>query len=72
MNIMMRSGSDKSEKSSKRLRLRLRLRDVFKDKSGVDDIIVKKQPYQLLGINCEFLPFFLMPPIIYKLVNESS
>ena len=31
---------------------------VLKDKSGVDKIIVKKQPYQLLSTNREFFPSF--------------
>ena len=30
----------------------------LKDKSGVDKIIVKKQPYQLLNTNREFFPSF--------------
>ena len=30
----------------------------LKDKSGVDEIIVKKQPYQLLNTNHEFFPSF--------------
>ena len=30
----------------------------FKDKSGVDKIIVKKQPYQLLNTSREFFPSF--------------
>ena len=32
----------------------------LKDKSGLDKIIVKKQPYQLLNTNREFFPSFLM------------
>ena len=43
----------------------------FKDKSGVDKIIVKKQPYQLLNINLEFFPSFAASNF-HKLVNESS
>ena len=31
---------------------------ILKDNSGVDKIIVKKQPYQLLNTSCEFLPSF--------------
>ena len=31
---------------------------VLKDKSGVDEIIVQKQPYQLLNANREFFPSF--------------
>ena len=30
----------------------------LKDKSGVDEIIVKKQPYQLLNTSREFFPSF--------------
>ena len=30
----------------------------LKDKSGVDKIIVKKQPYQLLNTSREFFPSF--------------
>ena len=30
----------------------------LKDKSGVDKIIVKKQPYQVLNTSCEFFPGF--------------
>ena len=30
----------------------------LKDKSGVDKIIVKKRPYQLLNTNGEFFPSF--------------
>ena len=32
--------------------------DVLKDKSGVDKIIVKKQPCLLLNTNREFFPSF--------------
>ena len=42
---------------------------VLKDKSGVDKIIVKKQPYQLLNTNCEFFPSFDASNF-HKLVNE--
>ena len=42
-----------------------------KDKSGADQIIVKKQPYQLLNINREFFPSFDTSNF-HKLVNESS
>ena len=31
---------------------------ILKDKSGVDNIIVKKQLYQLLKTSCEFFPGF--------------
>ena len=31
---------------------------LLKNKSGVDKIIVKKQPYQLLNISREFFPSF--------------
>ena len=31
---------------------------MLKDKSGVDKIIVKKQPYQLLNTSREFFPSF--------------
>ena len=44
---------------------------VLKDKSGVDKIIVKKQPYQLLNTNREFFPSFDASNF-HKLVNESS
>ena len=30
----------------------------LKDKSGVDEIIIKKQPYQLLNTHREFFPSF--------------
>ena len=43
----------------------------LKGKSGVDKIIVKKQPYQLLNINREFFPSFDASNF-HKLVNESS
>ena len=33
-------------------------RDPSKDKSGVDKIIVKKQPYQVLNTSREFFPSF--------------
>ena len=44
---------------------------IFKDKSGADKIIVKKQPYQLLNTNREFFPSFDASNF-NKLVNESS
>ena len=44
---------------------------IFKDKSGVDRIIVLKQPYQLLNTNREFFPSFDASDF-HKLVNESS
>ena len=43
----------------------------LKDKSEVDKIIVKKQPYQLLNTNREFFPTFDAFNF-QKLVNESS
>ena len=43
----------------------------LKDKSGVDEIIVKKQPYQLLSTSREFFPSFNASNF-HKLVNESS
>ena len=43
----------------------------LKDKSGVDETIVKKQPYQLLNTNREFFQCFDASNI-YKLVHESS
>ena len=43
----------------------------LKDKSGVDKIIVKKQPYQLLKSNRESFPSFDASNF-HKLVNESS
>ena len=43
----------------------------LKDKSRVDKIIVKKQPYQLLNTNREFFPNFDASNF-HKLVNESS
>ena len=42
----------------------------LKDKSGVDKIIVKKQPYQLLNTNREFFPRSDASNF-HKLVNES-
>ena len=44
---------------------------ILKDKSGVDKIIVKKQPYQLLNTNREFFPSFDAFNF-HKLVNASS
>ena len=41
------------------------------DKSGVDNIIVKKQSYQLLNTNRKFFPGFDAFDF-HKLVNESS
>ena len=43
----------------------------LKDKSGVDKISVKKQPYQLLNTNREFSPSFDASNF-HKFVNESS
>ena len=43
----------------------------LKDKSGLDKIIVKKQPYQLLNTNREFFPSFDASNFL-KLVNEST
>ena len=42
----------------------------LKDNSGVDKIIVKRQPYQLLNTNREFFPSFDASNF-HKLVNES-
>ena len=44
---------------------------ILKDKSGVDSIIVKKQPYQLLNTNRELFPSFDASSF-HNLVNESS
>ena len=43
----------------------------LKEKSGVDKIIVKKQPCRLLNISREFFPSFDASNL-HKLVNESS
>ena len=43
----------------------------LKDKSGVDKIIVKKQPHHLLNTNREFFPSFDASNF-HKLVHESS
>ena len=43
----------------------------LKDKSGIDEIIAEKQPYQLLNTNREFFPTFDASSF-HKLVNESS
>ena len=45
--------------------------NILKDKPGVDKIIVKKQPYQLLNTNRESFPCFDASNF-HKLVNESS
>ena len=45
--------------------------DSLKDKSGVDKIVVKKQPSQLLNTNREFFPCF-DASYFHKLVNECS
>ena len=44
---------------------------LLKNKSGVYKIIVKKQPYQLLNTNREFVPN-LDTSNFHKLINESS
>ena len=44
---------------------------LLKDKSGVDKIIVKKQPYQLVNTNREFFPSFDASNF-HKLDDESS
>ena len=44
---------------------------MLKDKSEVDKIIAKRQPYQLLNTSREFFPSF-DPSNFHKLVNESS
>ena len=41
------------------------------EKFGVDRIIVKKQPYQLLNTGLEFFPSFDASSF-HKLINESS
>ena len=41
----------------------------LKDKSGVDKIIVKKQPYQLLNTNREFCPCLMPPSFINWFMN---
>ena len=43
----------------------------LKDKSGVDKIIVEKQPCQLLNTDREFFPSFDASNV-HKLINESS
>ena len=43
----------------------------LKDKSRVDEIIVKKQPYQLLNTSCEFILSFDASNL-HKLANEFS
>ena len=43
----------------------------LKDESGIDKIIVKKQPHQLLDTNREFFPSFDASNF-HKLVNKSS
>ena len=43
----------------------------LKDKSGIDEVIVKKQPYQLQTINREFFPSFDASNF-HKFFNESS
>ena len=45
--------------------------NTLKDKSGVDKIIVKKQPYQLLNTIRELFPSFYVSNF-HKLVEESS
>ena len=47
------------------------IKATLKYKSGVDKIIVKKQPYQLLNTNREFFPRFDASNF-HKLVDESS
>ena len=44
---------------------------MLKDKSGVDKIIIKKQPCQLLNTNRVFFPSFDASNL-NKLLNESS
>ena len=44
---------------------------MLKDKSRVDRIIIKRQPYQLLNTNREFFPSF-DDSNFHKLVDESS
>ena len=43
----------------------------FKGQVGIDNIIVKKIPYQLVNTNREFFPSFDASNF-HKLVNESS
>ena len=43
----------------------------LKDKYGVDEIIIKKQPYQLLNTSRELFPSFDASNF-HTLVNESS
>ena len=45
--------------------------NVLKDKFGVDQIIFKKQPCQLLNTSCELFPSFDASNL-HKFVNESS
>ena len=44
---------------------------LLKEKSGVDKIIVEKQPYQLLNTNLEFIPSFDSTNF-QRLVDEPS
>ena len=41
----------------------------LKDNSGVDKIIVKKQPFQLLNTNREFFPSLMPPTFINWFMN---
>ena len=41
----------------------------LKDKSGVDKIIVKTQPYRLMNTNSEFFPSLMPPTLINWLMN---
>ena len=43
----------------------------FKGQVGVDKIMIKKQPYQMLNTNREFFPSFDAPNF-HKLFDESS
>ena len=52
-------------------RFKIFLAVFLKDKSGVDEIIIKRQPYQLLNTNREFFPSFDASNF-HKLVDESS
>ena len=51
--------------------IELYLYPVSKHKSGIDKIIVKKKPYQLLNTSREFFPSFDASNF-HKLVDESS
>ena len=68
---MLFTRGEDTRSASSRCQWHLYFSNDLKDKFGVDKIIVKKQPYELLNTSREFFPSFDASNC-HELVNESS